>query len=105
MHAPRQRTPRLDTRLHLAYGAAGGLPANIMTLSISELDTTDRRAVNRFIDLPFRLYRDNPYWVPPIVDDTRLMLNRGKNPYYAHSDAAFFVAASAPNASNSIRTC
>lgn len=63
-----------------------------MTLHISELDTTDRRAVNRFIDLPFRLYRDNPYWVPPIVDDTRLMLNRRKNPYYAHSDAAFFVA-------------
>jgi len=30
--------------------------------------------------------------VPPIVDDTRLMLNRKKSPFYAHSDAGFFSA-------------
>ncbi len=63
-----------------------------MTLTISEVDTTDRRAVDRFVDLPFRLYRDCPQWVPPIVNDTRLMLNRKKSPFYAHSDAAFFSA-------------
>ena len=63
----------------MVHRAAG--PPNTMPLTISELDTTDPRAVNRFIDLPFRLYRDNAQWVPPIVDDTRLMHNRRKNPY------------------------
>lgn len=63
-----------------------------MPLTITEIDTADRRAVDGFIELPFRLYRDCPQWVPPIVDDTRLMLNRRKYPFYAHSDAAFFTA-------------
>ncbi|MBX7214176.1 MAG: hypothetical protein K1X39_09220 [Thermoflexales bacterium] len=63
-----------------------------MPLTVQEIDTTDRRAVDAFIALPFRLYRDCPPWVPPLVGDTRLMLNRRKYPYYAHSDAAFFSA-------------
>ena len=64
----------------------------IMTLIIRKLDTSSRRDVNRFIDLPFRIYRDCPQWVPPLVDDVKLMLNRKKYPFYEHSDADFFVA-------------
>ena len=63
-----------------------------MTLIIRKLDTSSRRDVNRFIDLPFRIYRDCPQWVPPLVDDVKLMLNRKKYPFYEHSDADFFVA-------------
>ena len=63
-----------------------------MALIIRKLDTSSRRDVNRFIDLPFRIYRDCPQWVPPLVDDVKLMLNRKKYPFYEHSDADFFVA-------------
>ena len=48
--------------------------------------------VKRFIDLPFRIYRDCPQWVPPLVDDVKLMMNRRKYPFYEHSDADFFLA-------------
>lgn len=61
-------------------------------LIIEKLDTTDRRQVKRFIDLSFRLYANNPHWVPPIRSDIALMLNRDKHPFYEHSTADFFMA-------------
>ena len=63
-----------------------------MTLIIRKLNTSSRRDVNRFIELPFRIYRDCPQWVPPLVDDVKLMMDRKKYPFYEHSDADFFVA-------------
>ena len=63
-----------------------------MALIIRKLDTSSRREVNRFVELPFRIYRDCPQWVPPLVDDVKLMLDRQKYPFYEHSDADFFVA-------------
>lgn len=61
-------------------------------MNIHEVDTTRRADVNRFIDLPFELYKDTPQWVPQIRPDARLQLNRRKNPFYEHNDAAFFIA-------------
>lgn len=63
-----------------------------MNLRITPVNTASRRDVERFVELPFRLYRDCAVWVPPLVDDVKLMLNRRKYPFYAHSDAAFFLA-------------
>jgi hypothetical protein len=63
-----------------------------VALHIQPLDTESARDVRRFVDLPFRLYRECPQWVPPLVDDLKLQLNRRRYPFYQHSDAAFFVA-------------
>lgn len=61
-------------------------------LTIQPVDLRDRRQVGTFLDLPFRLYRDHPLWVPPIRLDARLQLNPAKHPYYEHSEAAFWLA-------------
>lgn len=61
-------------------------------LHIHEVDTTRRRDVNRFINLPFELYKDSPYWVPTSRATTRMQLNREKNPFYRANDAVFFLA-------------
>jgi hypothetical protein len=63
-----------------------------MPLRIIKVDPGARRDVKRFVDLPFRLYRDCAAWVPPLVDDVKLMLDRRKYPFYEHSDADFFMA-------------
>ncbi len=63
-----------------------------MTLTIRKLNTDSRRDVNAFVQMPFPLYRDCAAWVPPLVDDVKLMLNRRNYPYYEHSDADFFLA-------------
>lgn len=62
-------------------------------MNIIQIDTTNRRQVKQFLDLPFRLYRDIPQWVPPLAGDARLMLDRRRHPFYRHSEAAFFLAA------------
>ena len=61
-------------------------------ISIEKIDTTSRSQANRFVKFPFRLYDGHPQWVPPILADARLFLNRDKHPFYEHSDADFFVA-------------
>jgi GNAT superfamily N-acetyltransferase len=50
-----------------------------------------RRELNRFIKLPFRLHRGTP-WVPPLIYERRLFLNREKNPYFEHAEAEYFLA-------------
>ena len=61
-------------------------------LKIKKVDTTDKGQVSRFIDVPFRLYKDCPQWVPPIRMDLQNAMNREKYPYYEHSTADFFIA-------------
>lgn len=61
-------------------------------LTIDFIDTRSKADVRRFIDIPYRLYKDNPNWVPPIRIDAASYLNRDKHPYYEHSDAKFFIA-------------
>ncbi|TNF72864.1 MAG: N-acetyltransferase, partial [Acidobacteria bacterium] len=45
-----------------------------------------------FIDLPYRLHRDDPLWVPPFRQDVRTLLSKKKNPFFDHGDAVYFVA-------------
>jgi len=63
-------------------------------MRLYEIDTTQRRDVARFVRLPFGLYANNPQWVPPLLSEASKPLQRDKHPFYLHSDAAFFVAAS-----------
>jgi hypothetical protein len=58
---------------------------------IEKVDLSNKKQVNDFVKFPFRLYKDCPHWVPPFIGDIKLMLNPQKHPFYAHSDAEFFV--------------
>ncbi len=61
-------------------------------LTTHKIDTTDRRQVRRFLDLPYRLYKDHAQWVPAPRGDIAMMLNRSAHPFYEHSDADFYIA-------------
>jgi GNAT superfamily N-acetyltransferase len=45
-----------------------------------------------FIKVPFILYKDDPYWVPPLILDLKTTLNRKKNPFFEHAEAEYYVA-------------
>jgi GNAT superfamily N-acetyltransferase len=61
---------------------------------IYEIDTDNNpRHVRRFLDFPFQLYQGCPQWVPPLASDARLRLDHERYPFYQHSDASFFLAA------------
>jgi hypothetical protein len=58
---------------------------------MQQLDRHDKRAVRAFIRLPFRLYADDPLWVPPLLPGERERFS-DDYPFYTHSEAAFFLA-------------
>jgi len=61
-------------------------------MQVRRLDTTRRKDRRQFIRFPFDLYQDYPQWVPPLIPDMRLALNRGRYPFYRTSEADFYVA-------------
>ena len=52
----------------------------------------NRRDLKRFVRVPFHLHRDHPQWVPPLILDRMQFLDRGKNPYFEHAEAEYFIA-------------
>jgi GNAT superfamily N-acetyltransferase len=59
-------------------------------MQIIEIERTDHHAVREFIDLPFRIYRDIPQWVPPLRPAEKARFKSGW-PFLRHSEAAFFL--------------
>jgi GNAT superfamily N-acetyltransferase len=51
-----------------------------------------RRELKRFVKVPFRLHRDRPQWVAPLVFERMRFLDRGKNPWFEHGEAEYFLA-------------
>lgn len=45
-----------------------------------------------FVDLAFRIYADDPNWVPPLKDEVHGLLDPKKNPWFEHADAVFYLA-------------
>jgi GNAT superfamily N-acetyltransferase len=53
---------------------------------------SSKRELNTFIKLPWRLYRNEPNWVPPLLFDRKRFFNRNRNPFFKHADVEFFLA-------------
>ena len=51
-----------------------------------------RSDLMRFIKLPFTLYKNDPYWVAPLIMEQKSFFNPKKNPYYEHSEVQLFLA-------------
>ena len=50
---------------------------------------TDRK---RFVDLVWDVYRNDPAWVPPLKSEMLGLITAGKNPWFEHAEAAFWLA-------------
>ena len=48
--------------------------------------------MKQFVTFPFSLYKNNKYWVPPIIKDEIDNFDHEKNPVFENADAQFFVA-------------
>ena len=66
---------------------AGSVP-----VSIRPIELGNRRQLKTFIKFPWRIYRDDPNWVPPLILDQLQFFTPGKNPYFSHSTAQLFMA-------------
>ena len=64
------------------------MPTNALTIR-PVLTKRDRRT---FVDLPFRLYRDDPNWVPPLKSEALGLITPEKNGWFSHAEAQLFLA-------------
>lgn len=53
---------------------------------------TSRAEVKDYVLFPFRLYRDDPNWVPPIISDRLKHFDPRENPFYEHAEVQLFRA-------------
>ncbi|HCK98916.1 MAG TPA: hypothetical protein DHW42_02250 [Candidatus Marinimicrobia bacterium] len=51
-----------------------------------------KRDLKKFVDFPFKLYRKNPYWVPPLKKEILSTLNKNINPTFETCDAELWLA-------------
>ncbi len=59
-------------------------------LMIRPVETKKDRKI--FIDLPFRLYADDPNWVPPLKSEALGLITPEKNGWFSHAKAQLFLA-------------
>jgi hypothetical protein len=61
-------------------------------VSLEVRPVRSRADLMRFIRLPWRIYRNDPLWAPPLVFERKRFLNRKKNPYFEHAEAEYLLA-------------
>jgi len=55
-------------------------------------EVKSKKDLNLFIDFPHELYKNDPNYVPEIRIGQKEVLSKQKNPFFEHSDAAYFLA-------------
>ena len=61
-----------------------------MDIEIREVQTNND--VKQFVLFPYGLYRNNKYWIPPLIKGEFDTLNRDKNPAFDYCDARYWLA-------------
>ncbi len=51
-----------------------------------------KRDLKRFIRFPWKIYRNDPAWVPPLLMEEKKRLDRNKHPFFEHAEAELFLA-------------
>jgi hypothetical protein len=68
-------------------------PTEVVTLRGFEIvPAGDKDGLRQFIDLPYSLYRGNPFWVPPLRIAQKELFDRRKHPFHAHAEVQCFLA-------------
>jgi GNAT superfamily N-acetyltransferase len=62
----------------------------VSQIEVSPVNTRKER--DAFIRFPWRIYRNDPAWVPPLIVERKAFLDRKRHPFYQHGDAALFLA-------------
>ena len=60
--------------------------------TISMVEVRSRAERDDFIKFPWRIYRNDSAWVPPLIIERQAFLDRKRHPFYRHGDATLFLA-------------
>ena len=61
-------------------------------VNVEVVDLKSKKEINDFVMFPFTLYKGVSQWVPPFINDMKIMLDQKKHPFYEHSVAEYYIA-------------
>ncbi len=59
-------------------------------VTVRAMRTPDEREA--FITFAWKVYKGNPYWVPPLINERKHFLDPEHNPFFEHAEAEYFMA-------------
>jgi GNAT superfamily N-acetyltransferase len=59
-------------------------------ITIKEAKT--KKEITEFVKFPFKLFQDNPYWIPPLISEEVESFDKQKNPAFETAEAYFYLA-------------
>lgn len=59
---------------------------------ISIVEANSKKLLKEYVKFSFHLYKDNPYWVPPLISDELATFNKLENPAFKSAEAYFYLA-------------
>ena len=60
------------------------------SVSVKKVET--KKELNDFIKFPWKIYKGNKYWVPPLLMEQKTLLDKVKNPFFKDAEAEYFLA-------------
>ncbi len=59
---------------------------------ISIVEVTTKKQFIAFVKFPMELYKNHPFWVPPLINDELETFDKKINPVFENADAHFYLA-------------
>jgi GNAT superfamily N-acetyltransferase len=53
---------------------------------------SNKSELQQFITFPWKVYENDPYWVPPLISERKEFFDPERNPFFEHAEADFFLA-------------
>lgn len=63
-----------------------------MDSTINVVEAKTKKQLLEYVKFPFSLYKNHPYWVPPLINDELETFDQTKNPAFDQAEAYFFLA-------------
>lgn len=61
-------------------------------MNIQIKKVSSKNELMKFIKFPWKIYADDPNWVPPLIMDRKKLLDVKKNPFFMHAEIQLFLA-------------
>lgn len=62
-----------------------------MPMKLIEVNRADKRLVRAFLELPRRIYSNDPNWIHPLDKDIEVVFDPGKNKFWKHGSAIRWI--------------
>ncbi|MEN6451419.1 MAG: hypothetical protein ABFC96_13080 [Thermoguttaceae bacterium] len=87
-----QRSQRSERSSHKSETPGISSPLSPLPSPLSICEVSTRGDLDRFVRLPWRIYAEDPHWVPPLLREVKAFLDPRKHPFYKHGEATKFLA-------------